>query len=84
MKVTNDYPCCLCTVLTARETDAMSQSSLAFSSDRFRLERVNLTSFVSFTNQSVSGTVTCGDNQSQYQFSGFEMETKKPGCVLLV
>ena len=62
----------------------MSQCSLAFLSDRFRLERVNSTSFVSFTNQSVYGTVTCGDKQSQFQFSGFQMETFLPGCVLSV
>ena len=60
----------------------MSQCSLAFLTSRFRLERVNSTSFVSFTNQSVSGIVTCGDKQSQFQFSGFQMETIKPGCVL--
>ena len=84
VKVTNDYPCCLCSVFTARKTDAMSQCSLAFFSDRFRLERVNSTSFVSSTNQSVSGIVTCRDKQSQIQFSGFQMKTIKPGRVLLV
>ena len=48
------------------------------------LERVNSTSFVPFTNQSVYGIVTCGDKQSQFQFSGFQMETIQPGCVLTV
>ena len=82
--VNNDYPCCLCAVFTARETDAMSQCSLAFLSDRFRLERVNSTSFVSFTNQSVSGIVTCGDKQSQFLFNGFQLVLIEPGCVLSV
>ena len=62
----------------------MSQCSLAFLSSRFRLERVNSTLFVLFTNQSESGIVTCGDKQSQFQFSGFQMETIEPGCVLTV
>ena len=62
----------------------MFQCSLAFLSSSFILERVNSTSFVSFTNQSVSGIVTCGDKQSQFQFSGFQMETISPGCVLTV
>ena len=45
---------------------------------------MNSTSFVSFTNQSVSGFVTCGDKQSQFQFSGSQMETIAPGCVLTI
>ena len=32
----------------------------------------------------MSGIVTCGDKQSQFQFSGFQMETIEPGCVLTV
>ena len=62
----------------------MAMCSLSFLSSHFRLERVNSTSFVSFTNQSVSGIVTCGDKLSQFQFSGFQMETITPGCVLTV
>ena len=84
VKVTLDYPRCLCYIFAARENDAMATCSLSFLSSRFRLERVNSTSFVSFTNQSVSGIVTCGDKQSQFQFSGFQMETIAPGCVLTV
>ena len=53
VEVYNDHPCGLCALFTARETDAMSQCSLAFVSDRFRLEKVNSTSFMSFTNQCV-------------------------------
>ena len=37
-----------------------------------------------FTNQSVSGIVTCGDKQSQFLFSGFQLENIDPGCVLSV
>ena len=81
VKVTLDYPCCLCSIFAAREDDAMTLCSLSFLSSRFRLERVSSTSFVSFTNQSVSGIVTCGDKQSQFQFCGFQMETITPGCV---
>ena len=87
VKVTLDYPCCLCSVFKAREKDAMSQCSLAFLSSHFILERVNSTSFVSFTNQSVSGIVTCGDKQSQaitIPIQWFQMETIEPGCVLTV
>ena len=62
----------------------MSQCSLVFLNNSFRLERVNSTTFVSFTNQSVYGIVSCRDKQSQFQFSGFQMETIKPGCVLTV
>ena len=28
--------------------------------------------------------MTCGDKQSQFFFSGFQLETIGPGCVLLV
>ena len=84
VKVTLDYPCCLCSLFAARESDTMATCSLSFLSSHFRLERENSTSFVSFSNQSVSGIVTCGDKQSHFQFSGFEMETVTPGCVLTV
>ena len=63
VKVNNDYPCCLYAVFTARELDTLAQCSLSFLSDGFRLERVNSTGFVSFSNESVSGIVTCGDKQ---------------------
>lgn len=59
----------------------MSQSSLSFLSERFRLEMVNSTTFVSFTNESVSGIVTCKDKQPQFVFSGYQWETLDPGCV---
>lgn len=62
----------------------MSQCSLSFISDRFRLGRVNSTTFVSFSNESVSGIVTWKDKHSKFLFSGFQLETLIPGCVLLV
>ncbi len=80
--ITEEYPCCLCSIFSAKVAEVYRTCNLAFLSERFRLERVNSTSFVSFTNKTVSGVVTCGKDQSQIVFSGYELKTLSPGCVV--
>ena len=57
----------------------MRDCELTFLSERFRLDRINSTSFLFFMNSSWSGILSCGESQEQLRLSGLDQ-----GCVLTV
>ena len=58
------------------------ECELTFLRQRFHLERLNATLFVS--NGSLTGVSTCRGQQSQLSFSGLQHFSLEPGCVLNV
>ena len=81
VKITESYPCCLCDIFSANLNSVLRNCDLIFLSERFRMERVNATAFVFFSNETISGLMTCGRRQSQLSLSGFGIRNLDPGCV---
>ena len=81
---TEEYPCCLCAIFLAQMKRVAKECELTFLRQRFHLERLNATLFVSFTNGSLTGVSTCQGRQSQLSFSGLQHFSLEPGCVLNV
>ena len=84
VRQTEEYPCCLCAIFLAQMRRVAKECELTFLRQRFHLERLNATSFVSFTNGSLTGVSTCQGQQSQLSFSGQQHFSLEPGCVLNV
>ena len=62
----------------------MRDFNLTFLSKRFRLDRINSTSFLYYVNSSRSGILSCGVSQEQLRLTGFGVKSLDPGCVLTV
>ena len=73
----------LCYLSSTNGKDCVA-CDLIFLRQRFHLERLNATSFVSFTNSSVTGVSTCQGRQTQVGFLGLQHFSFDPGCVLSV
>ena len=84
VRLTEEYPCCLCAFFLAQMERNATQCELIFLRQRFHLERLNATLFVSFTNSSITGVSTCHERQGQVTFLGLQHFTVEPGCVLSV
>ena len=60
----------------------MRDCNLTLLSERFRLDRINSTLFLSYANSSRSGILSCGVSQEQLRLTGFGVKSLDLGCVL--
>ena len=84
VKISASFPCCLCDIFTGKTSEVMRDCDLTFLSERFRLDRINSTSFLFYANSSQSGILSCGVSQEQLRLTGFGVRSLNPGCVLMV
>ena len=84
VKISASFPCFLCDIFTGKTKEVMRDCDLTFLSERFRLDRINSTSFLYYANSSQSGMLSCGVSQEQLRLTGFGVRSFDPGCVLTV
>ena len=74
--------CCLRAVFEGNADAIFKACQLTFIKSDFVLERLNATSFLSYANISVTGSLTCDETRKQIHFQGYSVMNIAPGCVL--
>ena len=80
--ISDVYPSCLRSVFSSDARGIFESCSFSFLRSRFYLERLNATSFVSFTKVSTVAIRTCNGTVSQVHLRSYQIVNLSPGCIL--
>ncbi len=81
VSITDVGQCCLCAIFRGLAEVIFKACPVTFLAQNFLLERLNSTAFLAYSNESVSGALTCGLKSSQLEVSSLKVINIEPGCV---